>query len=147
MRGLRAALTSMMVLGLLLASGNVAFAWGRDWCDDDPIFHFGAGSDRVVTQWHTGAVTSLRYVLEVPSNVPASVTEPAVRSVPNTVRIQRTLARWDGHGPLTAVLHVTASGTNGAPIDVRVSGASGPSDHAGTVGTTLTFALTLAARR
>ncbi len=145
MRMLRAALTAGFLLASSFATSGVALA-GRDWCEDDPVFHVNGSSEHVVAAWDLDSatgVTSLTYVLAVPRNVSAWWTLPSSTRVPTSVAIDRSLPAWHEHDALKVVLHATARSSVSGTVIVQVNGAFGQASATGTTNSTIDLPLSL----
>ncbi len=137
---------AFLALSLFLQGGE-ARAVGLDieWCAEDPVVVVFGAQVKVVTSVHAqpSAVSSIAYVIEVPSNAAGRTNVNRPNNALNgltTVQVSYTGAAWNGSGPLTVSGTLTVTATSAADVLVSVSGpAAASTTSAGTTNAAVSF--------
>ncbi|HKW78153.1 MAG TPA: hypothetical protein VJQ09_03575 [Candidatus Limnocylindria bacterium] len=109
MKRIRAALTSVALVLVMLTSGSYAWA-GPQWCEEDPEFLVNGAlvdASMLFPYSYKGSVSSVNFDLQIPSNATAVVLS-LPGTVPVTASISRTLPAYHGLLQVPVVLTVTA---------------------------------------
>jgi hypothetical protein len=134
-----ASVVATIVLAAILSGSNAYAFRGVEWCAEDPVFHVLGTTVAVTTYVHApaDAVTSITYIVEVPSNAgDVRVNYPGGRKIPTTVDISYSGAAYTS-GAFAMNVSVTVTGPDGRETRTQVSG-KGVADatYTGTTNTT-----------